>query len=101
MFYKLKLTSFPKITNFYSVIRNTVWQISDKDNILIIINEGMCEISCDTDTSTPAIQRPDSSPRSRLETLLTEFAKQMKYLSICPPLIKVYYFNVLIGIILF
>lgn len=45
MYYKFKLTTLPKITNFYSVVRNTVWQISDKDNILIIINEGVCEIS--------------------------------------------------------
>lgn len=50
MYYKFKLVTLPKITKFYSVVRNTVWQISDKDNILIIINEGICEISCDTDT---------------------------------------------------
>lgn len=54
MYYKFKLTTLPKITNFYSVVRNTVWQISDKDNILIIINEGVCEISCDTETFTAA-----------------------------------------------
>lgn len=54
MYYKFKLATLPKITNFYSVVRNTVWQISDKDNILIIINEGVCEISCDTETFTAA-----------------------------------------------
>lgn len=52
MYYKFKLTALPKITNFYSVTRNTVWQISDKDNILIIITDGLCEISSDTDSFT-------------------------------------------------
>lgn len=52
MYYKFKLATLPKITNFYSVVRNTVWQISDKDNILIIITDGMCEISFDTETFT-------------------------------------------------
>ena len=54
MYYKFKLLTLPKITNFYTVTRNTVWQISDKDNILIIINEGVCEISCSTETFTAA-----------------------------------------------
>ena len=52
MYYKFKLDTIPNITNFYSVTRDTVWQISDKDNILIIINNGLCEISCDTETFT-------------------------------------------------
>ena len=55
MYYKFKLATLPKITNFYSVERNTVWQISDKDNILIIITDGMCEISFDTETFTAKI----------------------------------------------
>lgn len=45
MFYLYKLTEFPNIHNVYSVTRNTVWQITDKDNILIFITDGECEIS--------------------------------------------------------
>ncbi len=47
MFYELNLESFPLITQYYTVIRNTVWEITDKDNILIIIKDGQCQISCD------------------------------------------------------
>ena len=40
------------VTNFYRVTRNTVWQITDSDNILIIINDGQCHIDCGCDTIT-------------------------------------------------
>ena len=50
MFYELNLDSFPLITHYYTVIRNTVWEITDKDNILIIVNEGRCLITCDGST---------------------------------------------------
>lgn len=52
MYYKFELSSIPKITNFYSVTRNNIWQISDKDHILILINEGVCEFTCDVETFT-------------------------------------------------
>ncbi len=45
MYYLLTLSSFPQITQCYSVTRNTVWQISDKFHILIFIQEGSCSIS--------------------------------------------------------
>lgn len=50
MFYELSLNTFPTITHYYTVIRNTVWQITDKDNILIIIKNGQCEILCNGNT---------------------------------------------------
>ncbi len=45
MYYLLPLNTFPTITQFYSVTRNTVWKISDKDDILLFITEGRCRIS--------------------------------------------------------
>lgn len=45
MYYSFKIDSFPIINNFYTVTRNTVWQITDKYNILIFIKEGSCSIS--------------------------------------------------------
>lgn len=50
MYYLLKLDQFPTITQFYSVTRNTVWQIADTDHILIGINEGRCTIDFDNET---------------------------------------------------
>ncbi|MBQ3083902.1 MAG: helix-turn-helix domain-containing protein [Clostridia bacterium] len=47
MLYQLELRDFPTITRYYSVVRNTVWQITDKDHILIIFREGRCRISID------------------------------------------------------
>ncbi len=44
MYYIMNLKSFPLITQCYSVTRNTVWQIADKDHILIFIQEGSCSI---------------------------------------------------------
>jgi len=45
MHYLYELDKFPLIKQFYSVTRNTVWQITDSDNILIFITEGTCSIS--------------------------------------------------------
>ena len=45
MYYFYELDNFPIIRQFYSVTRNTVWQITDSDNILIFITEGTCSIS--------------------------------------------------------
>lgn len=52
MFYEIKLENFPIVTQYYTVTRNTVWQITDKDNILIIIENGECIISCNGETHT-------------------------------------------------
>ncbi len=55
MYYKFELTEIPKVTNYYSVTRNTTWSISDKYNILILINEGMCEFSLDSEAFTAKV----------------------------------------------
>ncbi len=45
MYYCFELNEFPLITQFYQVTRNTVWEIADKDNIIIFIQDGSCSIS--------------------------------------------------------
>lgn len=45
MYYLMRLDRFPLIRQFYSVTRNTVWHIADKDHILIFVREGICSIS--------------------------------------------------------
>lgn len=50
MYYSLELNHFPTITQFYSVTRNTVWQIADKDHILIFIKSGCCSIAFSGET---------------------------------------------------
>ena len=45
MYYSFNLNDFPQITRFYSVTRNTVWEIAEKDNIVIYIQSGRCLIS--------------------------------------------------------
>ena len=47
MFYSFELEKIPTIQKFYSVVRNTVWSITDHDNILIIITNGKCRIDSD------------------------------------------------------
>lgn len=47
MFYSISLDKLPKITDAYTVVRNTVWQIADNDNILILVREGCCRIETD------------------------------------------------------
>lgn len=49
MFYSLKLNHLPVITNYYSVIRDTVWQTSDEHNILLYIQDGTCQIKFDNE----------------------------------------------------
>ena len=51
MFYIYEPGRFPIIRGFYSVTRNTVWQITDNHNILIIVTKGKCRISCNGETS--------------------------------------------------
>lgn len=50
MYYGFELSNIPLINSLYTVTRNTVWQITDKFNILIFINEGRCELSSDGET---------------------------------------------------
>lgn len=45
MYYYFNLNEFPQITRFYSVTRNTVWEITERDNIVIYIQSGCCYIS--------------------------------------------------------
>ncbi len=45
MYYYFNLNEFPQITRFYSVTRNTVWEITERDNIVIYIQSGSCFIS--------------------------------------------------------
>lgn len=52
MFYKFSLDRLPTIHLFYSVTRNTIWQITDRFHILIFIDEGNCEIFCDGENYT-------------------------------------------------
>lgn len=50
MYYLFELNYFPSITQFYSVTRNTVWQIADKDHILIFVKSGCCSITFSGET---------------------------------------------------
>lgn len=50
MYYGFELISLPHIHNVYTVTRKTVWQITDKQNILIFIESGSCQISCEGET---------------------------------------------------
>lgn len=52
MFYSFKLNGLPVITDYYSVIRNTVWQIADEHHIVIYIRDGSCRIFCDNELYT-------------------------------------------------
>ena len=45
MYYNFNLNKFPQITRFYSVTRDTIWEITEKDNILICIHSGRCVIT--------------------------------------------------------
>ena len=46
MYYEFIIDKLPSVTDCYSVTRNTVWQITDSGNIIIIINDGQCRITC-------------------------------------------------------
>ncbi len=47
MVYKLSLKEIPIVKQFYTVTRNTVWQICDPFHILISVTDGMCDIELD------------------------------------------------------
>lgn len=47
MLYRLSLLSLPIIKAAYTVVRKTVWDISDSQNILILIKQGSCRITMD------------------------------------------------------
>lgn len=47
MFYGFELNEFPTVKNFYKVVRNTVWGITDSHHILIFVTDGKCSVSCD------------------------------------------------------
>ncbi|MBQ8525166.1 MAG: helix-turn-helix transcriptional regulator [Clostridia bacterium] len=47
MIYSCKFDKMPEIHDFYRCVRNTVWQIADRYNILIFVTDGKCHISCD------------------------------------------------------
>ena len=45
MYYSFELNEFPQVTQYYRVTRNTLWEIADKYNILIFIQDGCCQIT--------------------------------------------------------
>ena len=47
MNYYFELNGFPNITQIYSVTRNTLWQISEKENLIILLTDGCCTFECD------------------------------------------------------
>ncbi len=57
MLYTFSLKNFPRLNRFYSVTRNTVWQISEREHIILVINSGHCNISFNNKTYT--LQKDD------------------------------------------
>lgn len=47
IFYCFDCAMLPTITSFYSVTRNTLWQLAEKTHILIFISDGCCRVSLD------------------------------------------------------
>lgn len=47
MFYYFELTAYPRVYRNYRVTRNTVWGITEQEHLLIFIEEGSCQFSCD------------------------------------------------------
>ena len=47
MLYRLNLLELPIIKAAYTVVRKTIWDISDSQNILILIKKGTCRITMD------------------------------------------------------
>ncbi|MBQ7841238.1 MAG: helix-turn-helix transcriptional regulator [Lachnospiraceae bacterium] len=45
MFYYFEFTSNPKIQRNYTVTRNTIWEITEQEHLLIFIVEGFCQFS--------------------------------------------------------
>lgn len=52
MFYHFELTCYPRLLKFYTVTRNTVWEITEQEHLLIFIREGSCVFSCNGETRT-------------------------------------------------
>ena len=51
MIYKSNISNLPVIKMFYTVKRNTVWHITDKYNILVIITDGRCRFTSEGKTT--------------------------------------------------
>jgi ethanolamine utilization protein EutQ (cupin superfamily) len=51
MLYCFEINEFPEIKKFYRVSRDTVWQITEPEHILIFIENGSCSITCDGETN--------------------------------------------------
>ena len=47
MLFKLDLLSLPIVKAAYTVVRKTIWDIADSQNILILIKKGSCKINTD------------------------------------------------------
>lgn len=52
MFYHFELTCYPRLLKFYTVTRNTVWEITEQEHLIIFIREGSCIFSCNGETRT-------------------------------------------------
>ena len=50
MLYYFELTDYPRINRKYSVTRNTVWQITEQEHLLIFITEGHCQFTIGNET---------------------------------------------------
>lgn len=50
MFYSFELTANPRIRRNYGVTRNTVWEITEQEHLLIFIEDGFCQFSCGGET---------------------------------------------------
>ena len=47
MVYKINLLTLPVLKTAYEVVRKTVWDIADSQNILILVKSGSCRITMD------------------------------------------------------
>ncbi len=69
MYYSFELNEFPTVKGIYSVTRNTVWQFSEKENLLILVTDGMCSFQCNGEevVATPGdvIFIPADTPYTR------------------------------------
>lgn len=52
MFYRFQMTSFLEVEKIVSVIRNTVWHIAERKDLLIYMEDGCCEFAFDDETFT-------------------------------------------------
>jgi AraC-like DNA-binding protein len=44
MYYRFVLKELPLVKNYYTVTRNTVWEIAEPEHLLILVKEGRCNI---------------------------------------------------------